>query len=135
MYAWFKRFISLTLHFTFSFTAKQDSRNYGTTQKLLYINAVAKYLNTNYQGPTIELKDYALDEPSVAKSSQTKMILNALHALASPPNFLWENVETLMGFKITAEAVFDLEKVQPIGPIQEMALLGNEKCQSQKLSV
>ena len=108
---------------TFSITAK-GSRNYGTTQKLLYINAVAKYLNTNYQGPLIELKDFALDEPSMAKSSQVKIILNALHALASPPNFLWENVETLMGFKITAEAVFDLEKVQPIGPIQEIALLG-----------
>ena len=78
----------------------------------------------NYNGPTIELKDYAWDEPKVVKSSQAKIILGGLHALASPPNFLWENVETLMGFKITAEAVFDLEKVQPLGPIKELALLG-----------
>ena len=72
----------------------------------------------------------------MAKSSQVKIILNALHALASPPNFLWENVETLMGFKITAEAVFDLEKVQPIGPIQEKALLGkiNEEKRPKKHS-
>merc|ERR1719323_316467 len=72
--------------------SKQDSRNYGTMQKLLCINAVAKFLMPNYNGPTIELKDFAWDEPKVVKSSQAKIILGGLHALASPPNFLWENV-------------------------------------------
>ena len=116
----------LSAEFASKILQNQDVRNTSSIQKLLCINAVAKYLCEKYDGPTIELKDFTLDHKSTVQSSQAKNILNAFHNLASPPNFLWENVETLMGFKITSEAVFDLEKLQAIGPIKEMALLGKQ---------
>ena len=114
----------LNSEFSSKILQNQDVRNMASIQKLLCINAVAKYLCEKYEGPTIELKNFTLDQKSAVQSSQAKNILNAFHNLASPPNFLWENVETLIGFKITSEAVFDLQKLQPIGPIKEMALLG-----------
>ena len=120
----------LNSEFSRQILQNQDVRNIANIQKLLCINAVAKYLcENNYSGPTIELKDLnfrAENQKSTVQSSQAKNILDAFHNLASPPNFLWENVETLMGFKITSEAVFDLEKLQAIGPIKEMALLGKQ---------
>ena len=99
---------------------------------MLYINAVAKHLYKDYQGSLLSdatLKKWTSNknlQTSPARASLTASIFEAFHSLASPPNFLLKDINTQMGFQLDAEAVFEVDTAKPLGPIQEMALLGKD---------
>ena len=105
---------------------------------LLNINAAAKYLPLGYNGPTLDLASKPdLLERKIATSSSklslNKVIFEAFHSLASPPNFLWQDINTTMGFAIDAETVFDAKTAKPLGPIKELGLLGRQSFLSENL--
>ena len=118
----------------FPFSESVDMMNNTSIQTLLNINAAAIHVEKSYQGPTIPLErihSVLANKPliSAEKSAFSKRVTEAFHSLASPPNFLWENIYTSMGFLVDAEAVFVRDtsgNYQPIGPIFEMGTLGRE---------
>ena len=63
---------------------------------------------------------------SRSRSILSKNVFEAFHSLASPPNYLWQDINTMMGFNVDAEAVFEAKTLKPLGPIQEMGLLGRK---------
>lgn len=90
-----------------------DHRNVGIILKLLNVNAVAQLLFQNtYSGPTILVGDDPLlrDVKQATKLDKSKLVSSILESfapLASPPTFLVTEVNTLMGFQIDGEAIFD----------------------------
>ena len=100
-------------------------------QTLLNINAAAKNLQKDYKGSLISLDRGSVlfqRKPMVSGNqvNLTKVVMDTFHSLASPPNFLWADINTLMGFLVDAEAVFEVSTSKPVGPIQELSLLGRE---------
>lgn len=93
-------------------------------QKLLNINAAAKFSQKDYTGPTLgELNQDLPIMKKMAPSSGSHISLNknvfdAFHSIASPPNFLWQDINSMMGFNVDAEAVFEASTAKPLGPIQ-----------------
>lgn len=80
------------------------------------MNAVAQ--TRSYDVATINVAEDPLlrDIKLTEKSDRTKLvsaILSSVESLATPPNFLSKNVNTLMGFQIDGEAIFD-EKLKPV---------------------
>ena len=93
-------------------------------QKLLNINAAAKFSQKDYTGPTLaELNQDLPIMKKMAPSSGSRISLNknvfdVFHSIASPPNFLWQDINSMMGFNVDAEAVFEVSTAKPLGPIQ-----------------
>ena len=88
-----------------------DHRNVQVILKLLNVNAVAS-IDSTYQGPLIDVEDDPLlrDIKSVLTKDKEKLVSLAMedfNKFACPPKFLVPNVNTLMGFQIEGEAVFD----------------------------
>ena len=120
------------------YTETPDLVNSSDIQTLLNINAAAKYNHEGYNGPTLELDHStpllkAIPPYSASRLSVKKNVFDAFHSLASPPNFLWQDINTTMGFKIDAEAVFEASTAKPFGPIQEMGLLGRQTLPTENL--
>ena len=55
---------------------------------------------------------------SRSRTSLCKNVFDAFHSLASPPNCLWQDINTMMGFNLDGEAVFEVSTLKPLGPIQ-----------------
>ena len=88
-----------------------DHRNVHVMLKLLNINAAAS-LDSTYKGPTIEIMEDPLlkDVKSATLRDKSSFIIKAMDdfsKFACPPTFLVPNINTLMGFQIEGEAVFD----------------------------
>ena len=88
-----------------------DHRNVHVILKLLNVNAVAS-LESTYKGPTIDIVDDPLlrdvkSAPTKDKATFIAMAMDDFSKFACPPNFLVPNINTLMGFQIEGEAVFD----------------------------
>jgi len=87
--------------------------------KLLNINAAAS-LDSTYKGPTIDVANDPLlkDVKSARSASKSSFVSKAMEdfsKFACPPTFLVPNINTLMGFEIEGEAVFDKKgKAMPI---------------------
>ena len=120
----------------FIFVAEMDVRHASMAQKVLLINAIAKHLAKDYKGSLLSEsteKKWSMAAKKPVPLSRTNLvasIFEAFHSLASPPNFILKDVNTKMGFRLDAEAVFTIDEqssfAKPLGPIQEMALLGRE---------
>ena len=115
--------------------AEMDVRHASMAQKVLLINAIAKHLAKDYKGSLLSESTEKKWSTMLAKKpvplSRTNLvasIFEAFHPLASPPNFILKDVNTKMGFRLDAEAVFTIDQqsgfAKPLGPIQELALLG-----------
>ena len=94
-----------------------DHRNVNVILRLLNVNAVAS-LKTDYPGPTIAVSDDPLLRdvkvaPRKDKTTFTKKAMEDFSKLACPPTFLLPDVNTLMGFEIEGEVVFD-QNVKPL---------------------
>ena len=112
-----------------------DVRHANMAQKVLLINAIAKHLAKDYKGSLLSEsteKKWAMAKKPVplSRTNLVASIFEAFHSLASPPNFILKDVNTKMGFRLDAEAVFTIDQqsgfAKPLGPIQEMALLGRD---------
>ena len=115
--------------------AEMDVRHANMAQKVLLINAIAKHLAKDYKGSLLSEsteKKWAMAKKPVplSRTNLVASIFEAFHSLASPPNFILKDVNTKMGFRLDAEAVFTIDQqsgfAKPLGPIQEMALLGRD---------
>jgi len=121
------------------FLETPDLMNGPDIQKLLNINAAAKFSQKDYTGPTLgELNQDLPIMKKMAPSSGSRISLNknvfdAFHSIASPPNFLWQDINSMMGFNVDAEAVFEVSTAKPLGPIQEMGLLGRQTLAAENL--
>ena len=109
--------------------------NSGSVVQLLNLRAVADNLMRKGRNRgDLELEDEIFKKrlvDSPARISLAKEVLGAFHSLAAPPNFIWQDINTLMGFHIDAEVVFDA-KAKPLGPIKELALLGREQASKEE---
>ena len=88
-----------------------DHRNVHVILKLLNVNAAASQDST-YKGPIIEIIEDPLlkDVKSATLRDKSSLITKAMEdfsKFACPPTFLVPNINTLMGFQIEGEAVFD----------------------------
>merc|ERR1712241_782469 len=116
---------------------EMDVRHASMAQKVLLINAIAKHLAKGYKesllSDSTEKKwSMAAKKPDpLSRTNLVASIFEAFHSLASPPNFILKDVNTKMGFRLDAEAVFTIDQqsgfAKPLGPIQEMALLGRDE--------
>ena len=88
-----------------------DNRNFQVILKLLNVNAAAKN-DASYKGPRIDVSDDPLlkDVRTIPSKDKLQFIEKAMEdfsKFASPPTNLVPNINTLMGFQIEGEAVFD----------------------------
>ena len=99
-----------------------DHRNVQILLKLLNVNAAAK-MDASYKGPRINVADDPLlkDVKSAQHADKSKFIEQAMDdfsKFASPPTYLIPNINTLMGFQIEGEVVFDKNgKALPISAL------------------
>ena len=105
-----------------------DHRNVQILLKLLNVNAAAK-LDASYKGPRINVADDPLlkDVKSAQHVDKSKFIEKAMDdfsKFASPPTYLIPNINTLMGFQIEGEVVFD--KNGKALPISGLSILDEE---------
>lgn len=108
-----------------------DHRNVRAILKLLNVNAAAQFLLTGgYNGPIINvdgdplLRDVGSSSPrSVDRTKLLDTVFDSFYALASPPDYLLQHVNTTMGFSVDAEAVFEHGK--PLSPIQDFSCLSS----------
>ena len=110
----------------------QDHKNVQVILKLLNINAAAS-LDPTYKGATIDVTDDPLLKdvkslPTKDKTSFVNMAMEDFSKFACPPTFLISNVNTLMGFQIEGEAVFD--KNGKALTIKGLSILGNASLRS-----
>ena len=134
---------NVLIYIFFIFVAEMDVRHASMAQKVLLINAIAKHLAKDYKGSLLSESTEKKWSTMLAKKpvplSRTNLvasIFEAFHSLASPPNFILKDVNTKMGFRLDAEAVFTIDQqsgfAKPLGPIQELALLGRDGDESAK---
>jgi len=95
-----------------------DQRNVGVLLKLLNVNAVARFVDKSYSGSIINVAEDSLlrNIKLPERSDRTKLsttVLSSIESLASPPDFLCKDVNTLMGFQLDGEAIFD-SNLKPI---------------------
>ena len=99
-----------TLQF-YLFPDSHNNRNVSAILKLLNINAFAS-LHPNYAGPSINvMEDPLLRDVRCAQRKDKEIFvqraMDDFSKLACPPSFLLPNVNTMMGFEIEGEVVFD----------------------------
>ena len=96
-----------------------DHRNFQVILKLLNVNAAA-CSDPSYKGPSISVLDDPLLKDvkplmSEDKSLFIKKAMEDFSKFASPNKYLIPNINTLMGFQVEGEAVFDKnDKAIPI---------------------
>ena len=93
--------------------------------RLLNVNATAS-IDPTYKGPTINVTDDPLlkDVKSALSKDKLAFVERAMEdfsKFAAPPRCLVPNINTLMGFQIQGEAVFD--KNNKALPIEELSIL------------
>ena len=102
-----------------------DHRNFQIILKLLNVNAAAR-CDPSYKGASISISDDPLlkDVKPLMSEDKTVFIEKAMEdfsRLASPTKYLLPNINTLMGFQVEGEAVFD-KNGKPI-PISGLSVL------------
>lgn len=105
-----------------------DHKNVHVILKLLNVNAAAS-LDPAYKGPTIDIMEDPLlkDVKSATSRDKSSFIIKAMDdfsKFACPPTFLVPNINTLMGFQIEGEAVFD--RNGKAVPIAGHSILGDD---------
>jgi len=128
----------LTTEFYNRLLYNHDNRNFQVILKLLNVNAAANN-DASYKGPRIDVSDDPLlkdvrTTPSKDKLQFIEKAMADFSNFASPPTNLVPNINTLMGFQIEGEAVFDKNgKSIPISGLSILDQNSNSKKASKKL--
>ena len=99
-----------------------DNKNMAASLKLLNINAAAKLLHPDYQGPVLNVEEDPLlrdmkISPGLPKVQLRQKVLEAFASIAPPPRFLNLDVNSLLGCQIDGELVCD-SKGSPLPVIE-----------------
>jgi len=114
----------LNPEFNNSLLYNNSNKTIGSTLKLLNINAAARLLYPDYNGPTIKVADDALlkdmqASPTLAKNQFSQSVMEAFATLFPPPRLLRTNVNTMLGCTAEGEFVCD-ENAKPL-LVQELS--------------
>ena len=89
-----------------------ENKNLGASIKLLNINAAAKLLYPDYNGPVLNVEEDPLlrdlkISPGLPKVQLRQKVLEAFASIAPPPRFLNLDVNSLLGCQIDGELACD----------------------------